>query len=180
MAKRDSTSPTHDRLAGLSLGEVALDLLYIFEALGNNSGPLPGVSGRVRLEAGAESANNRAGVSGGSVKYRSFENGDPADTTAVSNGYLEVTAGTKDILLTAQINTLGDNDIIGDVYWRNINGNNGAITGSFVGTFGQTTPAGPATVTVPAGQTVTYTVRHDPSAQNQVVQAGSFIRAEEV
>ena len=175
MIKRNSISAVHDALLG-SLSNLPSLLAFRFEQSGVNPLGFPGVTARVRLNV-ASVVQNDAGESGGSVEYLSVPNGT---ATPLNDGYVNVTAGSRDIELTAQINTLGTGNHSAIIFWRNINGNTSAIPGSTQGTYGQGSTNEPAVVVVPAGQTVTYTVRHTTSANNQRVQPGSFISAREL
>ncbi len=159
------------RLAAITL------LNYRFTATAVNDTTLPGVTSRARIDNGSEDAGNIASVSGATVLYRNEANGTG---TVLNDGYVEVTAGSQDVQLTAQINTLGTGSHSGTVFWRDINATNNPIGGQTQGTYGQGSTNQPAVIVVPAGQTVTYTVRVSPSANNQVVQVGSYIEAVEL
>lgn len=93
-----------------------------------------------------------------------------------------VTAGTRDILVTMDINTLGTgpHDAFAQLRDNTVSGVDNPFPGSVVGSYGQGSAGIVASVVIAAGTTRNVTRRAGASANNQRLQAGSFIRFEEV
>lgn len=147
--------------------------VWQFTQASNAANAFPGSNHGIPFDSGAVTENDM-GNSGMTVSLA------PAPPNV--SGTPILTTGSRSVLVTMDINTLGTGNHSAFAQLRDpsVSGNNNPFPGSVVGEYGQGSSGAIASVVIPPNTTKTISRRGGVSAENQILQAGSFLRLEEL